>query len=153
MQLCCVLLLASASPAADCQQHVAATVNAKHFKQCVSSKCSFAGVMSAVNCCISSTAGGAFSLAYGGSALNTIGKIKSQIMLNGGVITSIAMSPAVFARFKAYSSQSGVFDTTEDLSSSRNVGASEADVYMHALFCYGWRDTANGNGDWLCKNR
>jgi C1A family cysteine protease len=98
-------------------------------------------------------AGGVLSIAYGGSALNTIGKIKSQIMLNGGVITSIAMSPTVFDRFKLYTSTSAVFDTTEDLSSSRSTGAPEAAAYMHALFCYGWRDTADGDGHWLCKNR
>lgn len=95
--------------------------------------------------------GGVFSLAYGGSALNSIGKVKSQIMLSGGVLTSIAMSQAVFDRFKAYSSTSGVFETTEDLSPSKSDAASEA-VYMHALFCYGWRDAANGDGHWLCKN-
>jgi hypothetical protein len=98
-------------------------------------------------------AGGAFSLAYAGSALNTIGKIKSQIMLNGGVITLIAMSQAVFDHFKAYSNTAAVFDTTEDLSPSRSTGALDVAAYMHALFCYGWRDTANGNGHWLCKDR
>ncbi|WIA15592.1 hypothetical protein OEZ85_002219 [Tetradesmus obliquus] len=95
--------------------------------------------------------GGAFSFAYAGSALNTIGKVKSQIMLNGGVITSTAMSPAVFERFKAYSSTDAVFETTEDLPPSRGVMAPDV-PYMHALFCYGWRDTPNGEGHWLCKN-
>jgi hypothetical protein len=98
-------------------------------------------------------AAGALSFAYEGSALNTIGKIRSQIMLNGGVITSIAMSQNVFDRFKLYTSKSAVFDTTEDLSPSRSAGAPDAAAYMHALFCYGWRDTSDGDGHWLCKNR
>jgi hypothetical protein len=73
-------------------------------------------------------------------------------MLNGGVITSIAMSPAVFSLFQKYAGGTTVFDTAEDLSPSRSAGA--ADTYMHAIFCYGWRDTkAAGEGHWLCKNR
>lgn len=72
-------------------------------------------------------------MAYAGSSLDTIGKVKSQIMLNGGVITSIAMSPAVFKRFSAYNT-AAVFDTTEDLSPSRNAGGPEVDPYTHALF-------------------
>ncbi|WIA33406.1 hypothetical protein OEZ86_006540 [Tetradesmus obliquus] len=95
--------------------------------------------------------GGAFSMAYGGSALNSIGKVKSQIMLNGGVLTSIAMSQAVFKRFEVYNTNA-VFDSTDDLSQEGSTGGPEAAAYMHALFCYGWQDTANGDGYWLCKN-
>ncbi|WIA24128.1 hypothetical protein OEZ85_013723 [Tetradesmus obliquus] len=72
-------------------------------------------------------------------------------MLNGGVITSIAMSQAVFKLFSVYN-KTAVFDTTEDLSPSRSAGAPEVAPYTHALFCYGWRDTPNGDGHWLCKN-
>lgn len=87
-------------------------------------------------------------MAYGGNALNSLGMVKGQIMLNGGVITSIAMSQAVFELFIVYN-KTAVFDITEDLSPSGSAGA----PYMHALFCYGWRDTPNGDGHWLCKNR
>jgi hypothetical protein len=45
------------------------------------------------------SAGGALSIAYDGNALNTIAKVKEQIMLNGGLMTSMAMSSRAFDSF------------------------------------------------------
>jgi hypothetical protein len=77
-------------------------------------------------------------------------KVKEQIMLNGGVITSLAMSNRAFDSFvNSMKSTNGAFNTAEDLTS-----AAPQKVMMHAAFCYGWWDnpTKSDNGYWICKN-
>jgi hypothetical protein len=96
-------------------------------------------------------AGGAFSVADAGSALTTMAKVKEQIMLTGGVMTSMAMSPTVFDRFVKYKTgANAAFTTSED---ATKLGPSSS--IMHAVFCYGWWDSPSslGDGYWLCKNR
>jgi hypothetical protein len=96
-------------------------------------------------------AGGAFLVAYAGSALTTVARAKEQIMLTGGVMTSVAMSPATFKDFVANkTAASGVFSVNEDVRM-----AAQPDVVMHAVFCYGWWDNPRvlGDGYWICKNR
>jgi hypothetical protein len=90
-------------------------------------------------------------MAYAGSALTSMAKIKEQIMLTGGVFTSLAMSLNLFGDFVANkTSTNGIFSIIEDLQS---VTANS--VVMHAVFCYGWWDSPNNpdDGFWLCKNR
>jgi hypothetical protein len=77
--------------------------------------------------------------------------VKEQIMLNGGVITSLAMSRTTFDAFVLYRVPGdGVFSTYED---AEQVAVN--DITMHAVFCYGWRDdpVKVDEGYWLCKNR
>jgi hypothetical protein len=95
--------------------------------------------------------GGALYAAYDGNPLDTMAKIKEQIMLNGGVITSMAMSAGAFTNFVANkTAANAVFAVSEDLRS-----AAPAVVAMHAVFCYGWWDNPRNinDGYWLCKNR
>jgi hypothetical protein len=95
--------------------------------------------------------GGVLSVAYDGNALDTMAKVKEQIMLNGGVITSMAMSQRAFDSFSSNATKAyGAFTTAEDLRRS----APDA-VVMHAVFCYGWWDnpTKADDGYWICKNR
>ncbi|WIA33138.1 hypothetical protein OEZ86_006289 [Tetradesmus obliquus] len=95
-------------------------------------------------------AGGVLSVAYGGSALTSMPKMKEQIMLAGGVFTSMAMSKAAFGAFSNNkTADNGVFNFTED-PRTLNPG----NIIMHAVFCYGWWDNpANlDDGYWLCKN-
>jgi hypothetical protein len=102
-------------------------------------------------CAAAAAAGGALSIAYNGNPLNTMAKVKEQIMLYGGVITSMAMSFRTFSDFVANTtSADGVFAASEDLTRTF-----QGDVLMHAVFCYGWWDNvANAeDGYWLCKNR
>jgi hypothetical protein len=102
-------------------------------------------------CCLVVSSGGVLSLAYSGSALTSMARIKEQIMLNGGVFASMAMSPAAFRRFAEYkTAANGVFTADED---ARAIG--KEDLVMHAVFCYGWQDNARvvGDGYWICKNR
>jgi hypothetical protein len=78
-------------------------------------------------------------------------KVKEQIMLNGGVITSMAMSNKAFDNFvKNVTSANAAFNTAEDL----RLTAPES-VSMHAAFCYGWWDNPSkaDDGYWVCKNR
>jgi hypothetical protein len=75
-------------------------------------------------------AGGVFSMAYDGSALSSLAKIKEQIMLNGGVLTSMIIGPTATFRLYDGRANGGVFDDTTVLSDAR---AAEP----HALFCYG----------------
>lgn len=93
--------------------------------------------------------GGEFSMAYSGSPLQSMAQVKEQIMLAGGVLTSLTMSEAAFQRFKDYNSTSGIFDTDETLEQG-----TQAAIYRHAVFCYGWWDNPKdaGDGYWMCKN-
>jgi hypothetical protein len=73
--------------------------------------------------------------------------VKEQIMLNGGVFTSMALSGADFVRFVDYkAAANGVFTAAQYI---------PADARMHAVFCYGWWDNPRSESDgyWLCKNR
>jgi hypothetical protein len=96
-------------------------------------------------------AGGVLTLAYSGSALSTMARAKEQIMLTGGVMTSMAMSQTTFKSFvENRTGTNGIFAANEDV----RVIAS-APSFMHAVFCYGWRDNPRvaGDGYWICKNR
>jgi hypothetical protein len=96
-------------------------------------------------------AGGAFTVAYAGSALTTIARAKEQIMLTGGVMTSIAMSSSRFMDFVANrTAANGVFSANENVRV-----AAQQDVVMHAVFCCGWWDNPQNPGDgyWICNNR
>jgi hypothetical protein len=90
------------------------------------------------------TAGGALSLAYDGNALGTIARVKQQIMLHGGVLTSLAKLQSL-EDYPAFSADQ-VYDVV--------VKATDQPQW-HAVFCYGWADAANNTweGWWLCKNR
>lgn len=89
--------------------------------------------------------GGKLSAAYNGNALKTMAKVKEQIMLTGGVITSMALPWADFERFTAY--KQGVFLAMNELQPG-------TEGVMHAVFCYGWWDDPRSSSDgyWLCKN-
>lgn len=93
-------------------------------------------------------------MAYDGNALDKMAKVKEQIMLNGGVLTSLAMSDGVNGAFKNFKANktaaNGAFSVAEDL---RMVVPSS--VVMHAVFCYGWWDNPvrADDGYWICKNR
>lgn len=96
-------------------------------------------------------AGGALSMAYSGNPLATMAQVKEQIMLNGGVITSLALSNNAFSAFvENKTSSNGVFGVAEDLRDT-----ARGDLSMHAVFCYGWWDNMSdaNDGYWLCKNR
>lgn len=78
-------------------------------------------------------------------------KVKEQIMLTGGVLTSMAMSSTVFTSFVANkTSAGGTFTALEDASR-----LDPATITMHAVFCYGWWDSPStfNDGYWICKNR
>ncbi|WIA14400.1 hypothetical protein OEZ85_002927 [Tetradesmus obliquus] len=102
-------------------------------------------------CCASQLpAGGALSMAYSGNPLATMAQVKEQIMLNGGVITSLALSNNAFSAFvENKTSSNGVFGVAEDLRDT-----ARGDLSMHAVFCYGWWDNMSdaNDGYWLCKN-
>lgn len=85
-------------------------------------------------------AGGSLRAIDGGNALESMGRIKQQMLLHGGVLTSMV----VLRDFETYPSAGG----GDVYSSSARVGAS-AGVNLHAVFCYGWNDTG---AFWLCKN-
>jgi hypothetical protein len=90
-------------------------------------------------------AGGALTLANAGSALSTMAKAKEQIMLTGGVMTSIAMSQNFFRSFvDNRTGANSVFATDEDA----RLIASEP-FFMHAVFCYGWWDNPPRCWRWL----
>lgn len=80
-------------------------------------------------------------MAYDGSAVDTVAKVKQAIMLNGGVLTALASLPAF-----EFLNCTTPYDA--------DASASEEPDW-HAAFCYGWRDAANNTGEgwWLCKNR
>jgi hypothetical protein len=83
--------------------------------------------------CAHVVAGGVLSVVYDGNALDTMAKVKEQIMLNGGVMTSMAMSNRAFDDFvKNVTSANGPFGAAEDLTLAAPEGVS-----MHAAFCYG----------------
>lgn len=94
------------------------------------------------------------SVAYEGNALDTMAKVKEQIMLNGGVLASLALSNGVNGAFQKFVankiSANGAFSVAEDLRL-----AVPGDVAMHAVFCYGWWDhpARAEDGYWICKNR
>ncbi|WIA24077.1 hypothetical protein OEZ85_013685 [Tetradesmus obliquus] len=98
-------------------------------------------------------AGGALSIANDGNALDTMAKVKEQIMLHGGVMTSLAMTDGQNGAFAAFvankTATNGAFSVAEDLRFSAPGG-----VVMHAVFCYGWWDnpTKSDDGYWICKN-
>jgi hypothetical protein len=94
-------------------------------------------------CC---SQGGKLSIAYSGNPLPSIAKVKEQIMLNGGVTTSMALSLPDFQRFTNY--KEGVFSAMGELHSG-------VEGIMHAVFCFGWWDSPQSSSDgyWLCKNR
>uniref|UniRef100_A0A383WEQ7 Peptidase C1A papain C-terminal domain-containing protein n=1 Tax=Tetradesmus obliquus TaxID=3088 RepID=A0A383WEQ7_TETOB len=76
-------------------------------------------------------------------------KVKEQIMLTGGVLTSMALSEATFDCFAtSTTAASGTFSATEEAS---RLGGT---AVMHAVFCYGWWDNPRsvGDGYWMCKN-
>jgi hypothetical protein len=70
--------------------------------------------------------------------------VKQQIMLHGGVLTSMAKLPS----FEAYTASAGNPVYNED------VKATDKPEW-HAVYCYGWEDDVNdmGGGWWQCKNR
>jgi hypothetical protein len=72
---------------------------------------------------------GKLSIAYGGNPLPSMAKVKEQIMLTGGVMTSMAPSMSGFERFTKY--KAGVCSAMDELQSG------DAGI-MHAVFCYGW---------------
>jgi hypothetical protein len=89
------------------------------------------------------------AVAYRSNALSSMAMVKEQIMLNGGVFTSMALSPADFLRFVDYKpAATGVFTAAQPL-------AAGAEPKMHAVFRYGWWDNPRNESDgyWLCKNR
>ncbi|WIA24084.1 hypothetical protein OEZ85_013692 [Tetradesmus obliquus] len=98
-------------------------------------------------------AGGALSIANDGNALDTMAKVKEQIMLHGGVMTSLAMTDGQNGAFAAFvankTAANGAFSVAEDLRFSAPGG-----VAMHAVFCYGWWDNPikSDDGYWICKN-
>jgi hypothetical protein len=71
-----------------------------------------------------------------------------QIMLNGGVMTSIAMPRSIYKRLEDYTK--GTFNVTD----AADVPDAD-DIMMHAVFCYGWRNHPRylDTGSWICKNR
>ncbi|WIA36096.1 hypothetical protein OEZ86_007447 [Tetradesmus obliquus] len=87
-----------------------------------------------------------FSMAYDGNSLDTMAKVKQQIMLNGGVLTSKAFGPT--DSFKRYDGKAAgaVYDPSDITDGT--------EPELHALFCYGWSDSVGqlGEGSWLCKN-
>jgi hypothetical protein len=91
-------------------------------------------------------AGGALRFSYEGNALGTQARIKEQIMLSGGVMTSVAMSSRGANNRKFLSYVGGVLNGTDRVE--------DVDWFL-ALFCYGWQDNARdrGGGHRLCKNR
>jgi hypothetical protein len=104
-------------------------------------------------CCLrfNHTAGGALSLAYDGNAVDTNAKVKEQIMLTGGVITSMAISLVAFDDLiNNRTGANAAFARMEDLKK-----AAPANVWLHAVFCYSWWDNPRNTSDgyWLCKNR
>ncbi|WIA14374.1 hypothetical protein OEZ85_002903 [Tetradesmus obliquus] len=94
--------------------------------------------------------GGAFTVADAGSPLATMARAKEQIMLTGGVFTSMAMSSTAFGRFaQNKTAASGTFVAIEDASK-----LDPSTSVMHAVFCYGWWDRPGilSDGYWICKN-
>jgi hypothetical protein len=81
-------------------------------------------------------------MANDGSALGSLARIKQQIILDGGVLTSLGISPA----FESYTATSRVIDG--------DIPENEVPNW-HAVFCYGYTDNPRGIGEghWLCKNR
>jgi hypothetical protein len=80
-----------------------------------------------------------------------MGEVKAQIVLSGGVMASMAMSPTTFnALLSNKTNKSGVFNVTQDI---KHVAANK--TVMHAVFCCGWWDNpaASEDGYWICKNR
>jgi hypothetical protein len=79
--------------------------------------------------------------------------VKEQIMLSGGVLTSIALTSARLTQFIAYGGDTttllgqDIYNITGDITSD--------DVLFPGLFCYGWWDNPChvGDGYWICKNR
>jgi hypothetical protein len=80
-------------------------------------------------------------MAYDGSALDTVAKMKQAIMLNGGVLTALARLPA--------------FDNLNCTTPYDAEAPADEPLDWHAVFCYGWADALNktGEGYWICKNR
>lgn len=70
-----------------------------------------------------------FSMAYDGNSLDTMAKVKQQIMLNGGVLTSKAFGPT--DSFKRYDGKAAgaVYDPSDITDGT--------EPELHALFCYG----------------
>lgn len=92
--------------------------------------------------------GGGLSMVYNGNALSSMALVKEQIMLNGGVFTSMALGETDFLRFVDYKAAGdGVFTAAQDIPTGANGR-------MHAVFCYGWWDSPRSvsDGYWLCKN-
>lgn len=95
-------------------------------------------------------ADGSLSAAYAGNALVNMAPVKEQIMLSGGVITSMALSYGTFTAFvNNKTGPNSAFHTSEDLRRADPSG-----VAMHAVFCYGWWDNLRNTNDgyWICKN-
>jgi hypothetical protein len=82
-------------------------------------------------------------MANDGSALGSVARIKQQIVLRGGVLTSLAILPTFEAYIGAAASRIVDGEVPQD------------DTRWHAVFCYGYADDPrnNGEGYWLCKNR
>lgn len=88
-------------------------------------------------------------MVYNGNALSSMALVKEQIMLNGGVFTSMALGESDFLRFVDFKAAAdGVFTAAQDIPTGANGR-------MHAVFCYGWWDSPRSvsDGYWLCKNR
>lgn len=86
---------------------------------------------------------GKLSMAYDGSALGNMAQVKEQIMLHGGVMTAMAVTP----EFYSYTglAPAEVFD---------GEIPEGAQPEWHAVFCFGWADVPEqaGEGYWMCKN-
>jgi hypothetical protein len=74
-------------------------------------------------------AGGVFSMAYEGSAQSSVAKFKEQIMLTGGILTSLVTGPSDAFRTYTGAVNGGVYDPRD----VTDLNAAE----LHALFCYG----------------
>jgi hypothetical protein len=83
-------------------------------------------------------------MAHNGNAFGSLAMIKQKIMLHGGVITAMAKLPA----FESYPGTPPQTLYDEEVPANENVE-------LHAVFCYGFADSATtpGAGYWLCKNR
>jgi hypothetical protein len=97
-----------------------------------------------VVCCYLHAADGTISMAHNGNAFGSLAMLKQKIILHGGVFTAMAKLPT----FELYPGNppKSLYD--------EEVPANEL-VELHAVFCYGFADSATtpGAGYWLCKNR
>lgn len=82
-------------------------------------------------------------MAYSGGALGTLAKVKAAIMMQGGVLTAMDNLPG-FADYPG----------TPARPLYNQERPSDVKPDWHAVFCYGFADSATtpGAGYWICKN-